>query len=128
MELVPTLRGTAEVLPTRLRRASRLPTRRGVVLAAAVLGLAACDPSVTVKGIVREGSGGPLEDVTVTLRTDGREPDVDKTNSDGKFNVGIVGADPQKTSVSFTKAGFQETVQIVGQEERRTMDVTLLHE
>lgn len=112
-------------LTTRPCRSARLGTIRPVAIAAYLVGLLACDPYVTVTGVVRESSGGPLADVTVTLRTVGREPDIARTVSDGKFNVGMVGADPRKTSISFTKTGFRGIEETVGEEERRMMEVTL---
>lgn len=95
-------------------------------VAAVAFGLVACDPYVTVTGVVREPSGAPLPDVVVTLQTAGREPDRATTADSGSFNVGIVGADPQRTYISFQKEGFKQLEQVVGAEERRTMEVTLL--
>jgi hypothetical protein len=104
--------------------------RRGVALAVGAAGvglsLAACDPYVTVTGVVREPSGAPLPEVVVTLQTNGREPDRSTTGVDGSFNVGIVGADPRRTHISFRKDGFRQVDQVVGEEESRAMDVTLL--
>ena len=95
-------------------------------MAVVALGLAACDPYVKVTGVVREPSGTPLENVTVTLTMPGREPDIDTTANDGNFNVGIVGADSEKTSIAFRKDGFQPIEELVGRQEQRTMAVTLL--
>lgn len=95
-------------------------------MVAVALGLVACDPYVTVTGVVREPSGAPLPDVVVTLQTVGREPDRATTSDDGSFNVGIVGADPQRTRISFQKEGFKQLDEVVGKEEGRTMEVTLL--
>lgn len=64
-------------------------------------------------------------DVSVVLRTTGREPHLAKTGSDGAFDVGIVGADPRATYISFSKDGYQPHEEVVGEEERRTMAVTL---
>jgi hypothetical protein len=87
---------------------------------------AGCDLNVTVTGVVRDPSGVPLQDVAVTLQTPGREPDRARTTSDGTFNVGIVGADPRKTRVSFHKDGFQDVARDLGEEARPTMEVTLI--
>ena len=92
----------------------------------AIIGLAACDLNVTVSGVVRDASGTPLEDVAVTLQTAGREPDRTKTTSDGSFNVGIVGADPKQTRISFHKDGFQDLAKGLDGEARPTMEVTLV--
>lgn len=89
------------------------------------LALAGCDPYVKVDGVVRQASGGPLGDVSVVLRTTGREPRLVKTGNDGAFDVGIVGADPRETYISFRKDGYQPLEEVVGEEERRTMAVTL---
>lgn len=97
-----------------------------VAIAAIALGLMACDRYVTVTGVVREPSGTPLRGVVVTLQTVGREPDRASTANDGSFNVGIVGAEPQRTRISFRKEGFQQLEEVVGKEERRAMEVTLL--
>jgi hypothetical protein len=63
--------------------------------------------------------------VTVVLRTAGREPHQAKTGNDGAFDVGIVGADPRATYISFARDGFQRIEEVVGDEERRAMEVTL---
>lgn len=87
--------------------------------------LGGCDPYVKVSGFVRQPSGAPLAEVTVVLRTTGREPHQAKTGNDGAFDVGIVGADPRATYISFARDGFQPVEEVVGDEERRTMEVTL---
>jgi hypothetical protein len=84
-----------------------------------------CDPYVKVSGVVGQPSGSPLGEVTVVLRTAGREPDRAKTANDGAFDVGIVGADPRVTYISFARDGFQPVEEVVGDEERRAMEVTL---
>jgi hypothetical protein len=98
---------------------------RPAILAGA-LGFAACDLNVTVTGIVRDPSGRPIQDVAVTLQTPGREPDRARTVVDGTFNVGIVGADPRQTRISFHKDGFQDVARELGEEARPTIDVTLM--
>jgi hypothetical protein len=91
----------------------------------AALGLAACDLNVTVTGVVRDPSGRPIQDVAVTLQTPGREPHRARTIVDGTFNVGIVGADPRQTRISFHKDGFNDVARELGEEARPAMDVTL---
>jgi len=93
---------------------------------AAAAGLAACDLNVTVTGVVRNPSGVPLENVAVTLQTPGREPDRASTIGDGSFNVGIVGADPRRTRISFHKDGFQDVARELGDEPRPTLEITLV--
>jgi hypothetical protein len=102
-------------------------SRAGRLAAIAVLAieLCGCDPYVKVSGFVRQPSGDPLAEVKVVLRTAGREPHVAKTGNDGAFDVGIVGADPRATYISFARDGFQPVEEVVGDEERRTMEVTL---
>jgi hypothetical protein len=97
-----------------------------LVTVAAVVGLAACDLNVTVSGVVRDSSGAPLQDVAVTLQTVGREPDKARTGSDGSFNVGIVGADPRQTRISFQKDGFRDFAKGLDGEARPMMQVTLV--
>jgi hypothetical protein len=103
--------------------AARLIARPAIVIAA--LGLQACDLNVTVTGVVRDPSGRPLQGVAVTLETPGREPDRATTIADGTFNVGIVGAEPRQTRISFHKDGFQEVARELGEDARPTMEVTL---
>ena len=97
-----------------------------VAILTAVMGLAACDLNVTVTGVVRDPSGRPIQDVEVTLQTTGREPDKARTIADGTFNVGIVGADPRATRISFHKEGFQDVARELGEQARPTIDVTLV--
>ena len=66
--------------------------------------LGGCDPYTKVSGVVRQPSGAPLAEVTVVLSTAGREPHQVKTGNDGAFEVGIVGADPRVTYISFARA------------------------
>jgi hypothetical protein len=117
---------TADVTSVHFARHTSAKGRALPFIAAAVLGLAACDLNVTVSGVVRDTSGAPLEDVAVTLQTAGREPDRTKTLGDGSFNVGIVGADPRQTQISFHKDGFQDLAKGLDGEARPTMEVTLL--
>lgn len=98
---------------------------RLAVMGLLAIELGACDPYVKVSGFVRQPSGAPLAEVTVVLRTAGREPHQAKTGNDGAFDVGIVGADPRATYISFARDGFQPVEEVVGEEERRTMEVTL---
>ena len=107
------------------RNAARRLARIVVALALAS-GLGACDLNVTVSGVVRDPSGAPLEDVDVTLQTPGREPDRAKTINDGSYNVGIVGADPKQTRISFQKQGFRDQAQQLGEDPRPTIEVTLV--
>src|SRR5690349_6904481 len=98
---------------------------RLAVIGMLAIALSGCDPYVKVSGFVRQPSGAPLAEVTVVLRTTGREPHQAKTGNDGAFDVGIVGADPRATYISFACDGFQPVEEVVGDEERRTMEVTL---
>lgn len=107
----------------RKQAAARFGGRPAILIAA--LSFAACDLNVTVTGVVRDPSGRPIQDVDVTLQTPGREPDRTKTIVDGTFNVGIVGADPRQTTISFHKDGFQDVARELGEEARPTIDVTL---
>jgi hypothetical protein len=107
---------------------SRLRVSRGyrvAVIGLLAIELGGCDPYVKVSGFVRHPSGAPLAEVTVVLRTGGREPHQAKTGDDGAFDVGIVGADPRATYISFVRDGFQPVEEVVGDEERRVMEVTL---
>jgi hypothetical protein len=97
-------------------------------LAAALLALASagCDPVVDVSGTVHNQAGVPLEGVVVTLTMPKRVPDTVKTAKDGSFVVGLIGADPLKTRISFQKDGYKKLEQPVGKEERVTVEITLL--
>jgi hypothetical protein len=97
-----------------------------VAIVTAGVGSAACDLNVTVTGIVRDPTGAPLQDVAVTLLTPGRQPDKARTTSDGTFNVGIVGADPRQTKISFHKDGFQDLARELGEDARPAIEVTLI--
>jgi hypothetical protein len=97
-----------------------------LALVTAAVELAACDLNVTASGVVRDPSGAPLKNVAVTLQAPGREPDRSTTVSDGSFTVGIVGADPRQTRISFHKDGFRDVVRELGEEARPTMEVTLI--
>lgn len=107
------------------KQVGRLRALRVAVAGMLALALGGCDPYVKVDGVVRQASGAPLGDVSVVLRTTGREPHVVKTGSDGAFDVGIVGAEPRATYISFSKDGYQPVEEVVGDQERRTMAVTL---
>ena len=98
---------------------------RFAVVGLLAIELCGCDPYVKVSGVVRQPSGAPLAEVSVVLRTAGREPHQAKTDNDGAFDVGIVGADPRATYISFARDGFRPVEELVGDEERRTMEVTL---
>ena len=100
-----------------------LLTRLAFAVAIAVTG-SACDSYVTVDGVVRDPSGAPLQDVAVELETPGRAIHPAKTASDGSFDVGIVGAEWRKTSISFRKDGYQDMRRGLGAEQS-TMNVTL---
>lgn len=99
--------------------------RRLAAIGLLAIELGGCDPYVKVSGVVRQPSGAPLAEVTVVLRTAGREPHRAQTGNDGAFEVGIVGADPRATYISFARDGFQPVEEVVGDEERRAMEVTL---
>jgi hypothetical protein len=108
------------------RRARTLGGRHLWIAAAVAIGNVGCDPYVKVTGVVRESSGAPLAGVSVTLVTADRDPRSDTTASDGTFHVGLIGADPRRTYISFERDGFQRIEEIVGEEEQRMMDVKLL--
>jgi hypothetical protein len=108
------------------RRARTLSARQLGIAAAVAIGSIGCDPYVKVTGVVRESSGAPLAGVNVTLETADREPRSDTTASDGTFHVGMIGADPRLTYISFERDGFQRIQEVVGEEEQRTMEVKLL--
>jgi hypothetical protein len=82
----------------------------------AVTGLmiGACDPTVRVTGVVRGVDGKPLADVTVTVQAERRGPHVSTTAPDGSFAVGVVGAKPERTKVSFQRAGYQPLHRVLG--------------
>jgi len=109
------------VSPNLERRA--LLTRLTFAVAIAVTG-SACDSYVTVNGVVRDSAGAPLQDVAVELETTGRAVHPAKTASDGSFDVGIVGAEWRKTSISFRKDGYQDMRRGLAA-ERSTINVTL---
>ncbi|HET7540499.1 MAG TPA: carboxypeptidase-like regulatory domain-containing protein [Polyangiaceae bacterium] len=87
---------------------------------------AACDPYVTVTGVVQDESGAPIQGVIVELETAGRTPHRTETTSNGSFHVGMVGADPRSTSVSFRKEGFQDVRRNVGKKPRPNINVILV--
>jgi len=87
---------------------------------------AACDPYVTVTGVVQDKSGSPIQGVIVELETAGRMPHRSETTSNGSFHIGMVGADPRSTSVSFRKDGYQDVRRNVGERPRPTINVTLV--
>ena len=108
-----------------LRRSMVGPFDVGAALTVVALAACACDLNVTVSGSVREASGGPLADVTVTLQTPGRQPHATHTRADGSFDVGMVGADPEAATVSFAKPGFQSLERGLGGEARPVLHVVL---
>jgi hypothetical protein len=87
--------------------------------------LAGCDQNVSVTGAVRDPGGRALEDVVVTLETPGRTPDVAHTAKDGSFNVGIVGADPRRTHLSFRKEGYVAQARDLDGDARPTLAIVL---
>ena len=87
---------------------------------------AACDLNVTVTGVVKDPSGSAIQDVAVELETAGRAPHRAKTASNGSFHVGIVGADPRSTNISFRKDGYQDVRRVLGTDARPTINVTLV--
>jgi hypothetical protein len=99
---------------------------RLAAVATLTVGSLRCDPYVKVTGTVREPSGAPLAGVLVTLATAGRESRWDTTGGDGRFHVGLVGADPRLTSITFDHVGYQHIQRMVGEEEQQAIDVTLL--
>jgi hypothetical protein len=94
----------------------------GVLVA---LALAGCDEEVFVKGIVRDPTGAPLEGATVTFTSPGRPADTAQTPNDGTFNVGMIGANPDKARVSFEKEGFQKVERSLEGRPQWAMDITL---
>jgi hypothetical protein len=84
-----------------------------------------CDEEVFVKGVVRGPTGAPLEGATVTFTSPGRPADTAKTHSDGTFNVGMIGADPEKAHISFEKDGFQKVDRPLEGRPQWAMDITL---
>lgn len=87
---------------------------------------AGCDEDVFVKGVVRSPSGAPLPGATVTFTSPGRPVDTVKTPADGTFNVGMIGADPNKARVSFEKEGFQTVERSLEGRPQWAMDITLM--
>ena len=100
--------------------------KRLTLAAAMAVASAACDPYVTVTGVVRDTSGSPIQDVTVDLETAGRSARRSTTANNGSFNIGMVGVDPRSTSISFRKQGFQDVRKVVGENARATINVTLV--
>jgi len=102
---------------------------RNVTFAALTLVLAfaivACDPVIKVQGTVRDRNGNPLENVTVSLQTEGRLPHKTVTAKDGSFAVGIVGADPRDTKLVFQKEGYKTVEKALGNEHGTAVDATL---
>lgn len=103
---------------------TREPLRRVLLFAWIAIGSAACDPVVNPTGTVRDPAGVPLEHVRVTLETQGRSASRE-TSKDGTFDVGIVGADPRKTQISFEKPGYTSITQPLGSEDRPVLTITL---
>jgi len=88
----------------------------------------ACDPTIRVEGTVHDRQGNPLEGVTVTLQSEGRGPHKTATAKDGSFGIGIVGADPRQTRLSFEKEGYKTVDLPLGGNDRASLQVTLERE
>lgn len=100
--------------------------RPWLLVVVGLLSTEGCDRYVVVEGVVHNASGLPLEDVTVTLITPGRPPDVTKTPSNGTFTVSIVNADPVKARVTFVKQGFETQERPLEGRADWTMDIALI--
>ena len=109
---------------TRGRRVIR-DVARAIASASLALTLIACDPVLRVKGVVHDEHGRPLDQVIVTLHTEGRPPRQAITAKDGSFSVGIVGAEPRDSKVSFGKDGFKTVEQPLGSRRELELDITL---
>jgi hypothetical protein len=104
-------------------------TRRKSILAGLgfvlLFALIACDRVLKVAGKVHDNNGTPLENVTVILQAAGRAPHKTLTTKDGSFTVGIVGADPDDTKLSFQLQGYETLEKGLGGQHSTVLDVTL---
>jgi hypothetical protein len=66
-----------------------------------------------------------VENVTVILQARGRGPHRTFTAKDGSFGLGIVGAKPENTTVTFEKSGYKSVQRPLGKEREAALDVTL---
>jgi hypothetical protein len=107
---------------------ARESVRVSAFLLASIFWPAGCDQNVSATGTVRDPSGVPLESVSVTMETTGRAPDIANTAKDGAFNVGIIGADPRATRISFQKPGYKRIQQPLGPDPRPVLQITLVPE
>lgn len=96
-----------------------------VIFSIALVATIACDPTLKVKGTVHDRQGNPLEDVTVTLQSEGRGPHRSVTAKDGSFGIGIVGADPRQTKLLFQKEGYKTLEKPLSNERASEVHVTL---
>jgi carboxypeptidase family protein len=117
-----------------LARVCRLRFGTGVAILLACGAALSCqrsssaDSSVNVDGTVHDRSGVPLADVVVTLSAPEREPDSVMTAADGSFSVGLTGAVPQRTHISFHKSGYKALEQSLGEEASPRMNIALARE
>jgi hypothetical protein len=98
--------------------------RRAVLIAFAFL--LACDPVIRVKGIVHDQNGTPLDEVTVTLNVEGRPSYTASTAKDGSFHIGMVGAKPERTNLTFQKRGYRTIQERVRSARTSGLDITLV--
>ncbi len=78
------------------------------------------EPMVAARGVVKDVNGNPLEGVSVVFETLNRVPSKTVTRKDGVFDLTLIGADPKKTKISFTKTGyksFEKQFEVEGQAE-----------
>jgi hypothetical protein len=99
---------------------------RGLFAAALLLLVQGCDSVLRVRGTVRDEAGNGLADVTVTLQTTGRAPDRRASAKDGTFTTLIVGAEPDRSRITFRKPGYR-TVEtpLAGKPQSTVLDVTM---
>ena len=65
------------------------------------------DPFVGAKGVVRDKDGKPLAGVNLLLESNNRISREDKTKEDGKYDIGMIGAKPEETKLTFSKEGYK---------------------
>jgi hypothetical protein len=80
---------------------------------------------LSVKGKVTDKAGNGLENVTITFISEGRTPFQKTTDKDGFYTLSLVGAEPNKTRLTFEKEGFQKLEKKLDSESNVVLDVTL---
>ncbi len=83
------------------------------------------DPIIGAKGKVTDADGNPLAGVTVTIEKAGAMPRKKITETDGLYEVSLIGAEPKETKISFVKDGYKTVEKGFEKEGKENYDVTL---